>query len=401
MSRVRVLHFINSFAVGGTERHVINLLRAHDDSRFDASIGCLGQDRAFAAELAGTAGRIADFPISRLYGPATWRQQLRLAAHLRARRMQIVHSYGFYANCFAIPAARLAGVPAIVASIRDTGAGWTDNQKRFERWILRMTDSIMTNADAVRELLAAQGCDPDKITVIPNGIDIERFAAAGAKSSLRADFDIPADARLVGVIARIDAVKGLEYFVDAAGRVARSHPDVRFVIVGHASQQPDDQEYLRMLRNRSREHGLEGRLVFTGNRTDVPGVLAELDISVLPSLTEGLPNAVLEAMAAGTPVIATRVGGVPEIIEYGTTGLLVPPRDAEALAGAIARTLDQPDLAQEWAKRARQQVMSQYSRERMARRTEDHYLELLRRRAGRGAKFPEPPLNAGERAANG
>lgn len=400
MSRIRVLHFVTSFAVGGTERHVTNLLRAHDGERFDASIGCLGQDRTLASEIAGIAGKIAEFPIRRLYGPATWRQQLRFASHLRARRVQIVHSYGFYANCFAIPAARLAGVPVIIASIRDTGAGWTANQKRFERMILRLSDSIMTNADAVRDVLVGDGYDGDKITVIPNGIDVERFADVGAMSSLRADFDIPDSARLVGVIARIDAVKGLEYFIDAAAVVARSHPDVRFVIVGDASPQPEHQDYLRMLEARRHELGLDDRLILTGNRTDVPGILAELDLSVLPSLTEGLPNAVLEAMAACTPVIATRVGGVPEIIEYGTTGLLVPSRDAAALADAINRSLDQPDIAQERAQRAREQVIAQYSRERMARRTEDHYLELLRDRVEHGA-LPEPPLSAGERPANG
>ena len=129
---------------------------------------------------------------------------MRAAAYMKKTRIQVLHAYGFYANCFAIPAARVAAVPAIVGSIRDIRTTWTPNQRRVERWACKLAHSVVTNAEAAKASLLDEGYDSTKIMVIPNGIDFERFCSPARQSTVRADFGIPADARLVGVVARID-----------------------------------------------------------------------------------------------------------------------------------------------------------------------------------------------------
>jgi len=375
MQKIRIVHFVTSFAVGGTERHITNVLRGHDRHRFDPLIACLQGGGAFLSELEGLTAGIREFPISRLYGPRAWAQQLRAAAYLKKQRVDIVQAYGFYSNCFIIPAARLAGVPVIIASIRDTGTPWTTAQRRVERVICRLAHSVMTNAEACKDMLVEQGYDPTKIRVIPNGIDIDGLRARNGKSTLRADLGIEADAPLIGTIARIDECKGLEYFIDAAALVSPQRPEARFVIVG--GNAPSHAEYRRALEERGRDRELNGKLFFAGSRTDVPELLRELEVSVLSSVTEGLPNAVLESMAAGVPVVATRVGGVPEIITDGLDGFTVPSKDPESLAAAINRLLASAEMRRVVAQQGSHTVEMKFTRERMVRATEEHYLRLF------------------------
>jgi glycosyltransferase involved in cell wall biosynthesis len=177
-------------------------------------------------------------------------------------------------------------------------------------------------------------------------------------------------------------VKGLEDFLDAAALVARRNGAARFLIVGDGHVCRDgavvpDAEYRQALEARARRLGLGDRVVFTGVRLDVPEVLAQVAVSVLPSLSEGLSNVVIESMAAGVPVVATRVGGTPELVEEGRTGLLTPPRDPVALAGAICRVLEDRELASRFGQAGRRRIAEHFSLERMVRDTEGLYERLL------------------------
>jgi glycosyltransferase involved in cell wall biosynthesis len=165
-------------------------------------------------------------------------------------------------------------------------------------------------------------------------------------------------------------MKGIEYFLDAAAIVASRFPDVRFLIVGDGANRSQLQE-------RSQKLGLDQRVVFTGFRTDVPELLSEATLSVLPSLSEGLSNSLLESMAAGVPVIAAKVGGNPEIVEHGVSGLLVPPRDAAALAGAMSNLLADADLTSRLGQAGRRRVSELFSMERSVGETERFYERLM------------------------
>lgn len=385
---IKLLKFVANFGIGGTEQHVVSLGRALDSSRFELHFACLRRWGHFLKEIETCQIPLTEYKISSLYSPQAFRQQLRFASYLRQNRMRIVHSYNFYPNVFAIPAARLAGVPVIVASIRDTGVYLTPRQRRAQKFICRLADRILVNAEAVRQWLIAEGYQPKKIAVIRNGIDLFRFAKKDRNGNLRQEFGLPAHAPLVAVLSRLTRLKGFEDFLEAAAIVAAHFQEARFLVMGDHFIVRDgaiveDIAYRRELQSYAARLGIGGRVIFTGYRLDVPEVLSEVAVSVLPSLSEGLSNAVLESMAAGVPVVATRVGGSPEVIEEGITGLLVPPRNPAALARAICRLLENPELASTFGQAGRQRVAECFSLERMVRETECFYLNLLKKQARR------------------
>jgi L-malate glycosyltransferase len=388
--RTRLLKFVNAFGMGGTERHVVNLGRAIDPEKFDIHLACFKRWGHFLQEVETRHLPILEYPIDSLYNHRTLRHQVRFALDIRRRRIQIVHAYNFYPNVFAVPVARVAGTPVVLASIRDTGVYLTPRQKRVQRLACRMADRIVVNAEAVRRWLLEEGYPGEKIVVIRNGVDTSRFGGTRDGERLRRVLGLPPRVPLVAVLSRLHHMKGLDYFLEAAATVAGRHPNVRFLIVGDRFAMKDgvvvsDGAYRSDLEGRARRLGIGERVVFTGFRIDVPDLLAETAISVLPSLSEGLPNTVLESMAAGVPVVATRVGGIPEVIEDGTSGLLVPPRDTATLVRAIDTLLEDPDLARRIGEAGRRRVAERFSLEVMARDTERLYTDLLQKRRAKGA----------------
>src|SRR5437899_3850364 len=380
--KIRLLEFVAAFAIGGTERHVVNLCRALDRARFEVSFGCLKRWGDLLQEIDTDRTPVSEYRIRSLYPHRMLRAQVRFARDLRRKRVQIVHTYNVYANIFGVPAARLAGTPLVVASIRDTGIYLTPLQRCVQRQVCRMADCILVNAEAVRRWLEEQGFPPEKMAVIANGVDLTRFRGRRRDGALRRSLGLPEAAPLVAVFSRLDPNKGLEFFLKAAALLASRHPEVRFLIVGDRFVVKEgvivrDAEHLGELMSLVRRLGLEGRVAFTGFRMDVPEILAEVSVSVLPSLSEGLSNAVLESMAAGVPVVATRVGGTPEAIDDGVSGLLVPARDATALASAVGQLLERPDLARRIGQAGREQVERRFSLERMARATQRLYADML------------------------
>jgi len=375
--RIKLLAFTWVFAIGGTERHLMQLMQGLDNSRFELQFACFKRWGQFLPEVDARGVPISEYPVRRLYGARTLAQQLRFARDLRRRGVQIVHTYGFYPNVFAIAAARLARSPVVVASIRDTGYSLTARQRRVQRLACRLAHHVLVNAEAVKRWLVEDGYDGGKISVIRNGLDPSSFVGAGG-ASLRTELSLPAGAPLVAMVSRLNRLKGVDDFLQAAARTADRFEDVRFLIVGDNGT-PDGSDYRRELERRVAQLGLERRVVFTGFRLDVPRLLSEVAISVLPSLSEGLPNTILEAMAAGVPVVATRVGGTAELVEDGVTGLLVPPGDPAALAKAIEQLLAEPQQARRFGRAGRQRVIEEFSLERMVRQTEDLYLKLLER----------------------
>jgi len=387
--RVRLLKFLADFAFGGTERQVANLVQGLDASKFELHAGCFNSLGPLLNELRDRGVPLAEYRINCLYNHRAAKQVLRLAAYIRRARIQIVHSYGFYSNVFAIPAARLAGAPIVVASIRDTGDVWTPWQRRAQRLACRLADRILVNAEAVRKQLISEGYDPRKISVIGNGIVLPGPRPTAGGPGLHQEFGLPPGAPLVAVVSVLRRMKGIEYFLQAAQLLARRFPDARFLVVGDSvlgqegtEERIGDGAYRAELERYARSLGLAGRLVFTGFRLDVAALLFEVSVSVLPSLSEGLSNVLLESMAVGVPVVATRVGGNPEAVDDEVTGLLVPPRNAPALADAIGRLLADPALAARLGQAGRRRVAERFSVEAMVRATEDLYLSLLPRAAG-------------------
>jgi glycosyltransferase involved in cell wall biosynthesis len=367
--RINLLQILTSFQIGGTERQVANLALGVDSSKFALHLACLRNFGELLADLERLHVPRPEFRIGKLYEPWTVWQALRLARYLRANRIQIVHSYGFYPNVFTVPVAKLVGAPIIVASIRDTGNLLTPMQTRLQKLVCRFADCVLVNAEAIRENLLEQGYDPSKIVVIRNGIVMARFAKREPNERLRRDLGIPLSARLVAVFSRLNRMKGVQYFLDAAIVLAARFPDVWFLVAGDGGSRNELEEHARQL-------GLGQRIVFTGFRTDVPDLLSEATISVLPSLSEGTSNTLLESMAAGIPVIATRVGGNIEVVEDEVSGLLVPPRDSAALVAATGRLLEDPGMALRLGQAGLRRVSEIYSISGSIHQTELLYQRL-------------------------
>jgi len=371
LPRIKVLEFVTGFHVGGTEQHVAHLATRLDSSRFDVHIACLQRGGALYGDMASCGLPLTSYPIKGFLRPRTLRQQLRFAAYLRHQAIDIVHAYGFYPIVFAVPVARLAGSKVVLASIRDSGDPWTRAQRLVQTCASRLAHCILVNATAVRGRLRAGGHARRPIALIRNGVDIDRFAPRPPDEALRSTLGLPPRAPLVVAVSRLNPMKGIDDYVKSMALLAGRFPEARFVIVGEGASRRELEEQARLL-------GLAGRVVFTGTRLDVAAILSQAAISVVPSLSEGLSNVVLESMAAGLPVVATRVGGTPEILDDGVTGLLVPPCDAPALAGAIGRLLGDQALAKRLGEAARAQAVNRFSMHHMVRQTEDLYRALLR-----------------------
>jgi glycosyltransferase involved in cell wall biosynthesis len=281
---------------------------------------------------------------------------------------------------FAVPPARLAA-PVVIASIRDRGPYLTSMQKRVQRYACQFADCVLVNADAVKDWLVGEGYDPAKIVVIRNGVDLTRFDRPAERDRIRHELGLAAATPIVAVVSRLARFKGLEQFLEAAAALTPRFPDVRFVIAGETA--PSETAFLTALQNRAKELRISDRVIFTGLRSDVPALLSGVDVAVMPSLNEALSNVLLESMAAGRPVVATRVGGTPEALIDGDNGLLVPPGDPAKLAVSIATLLNDRVLAERLGRAARHRIADHFSVDRMVQATERLYLDLLERK-GKG-----------------
>ena len=369
---IRVLKFLAYLAIGGSERQVFNIRQGLDRSRFDLHLGCFGRfDEQIPFDLSGTPLEV--YQIGKLYGPKALKECFKFRRYLRRHRIDVVHAYNFYANVFAVPAARLARVPVVLASIRDTGEIWTANQRAVNRMACRLADRVVVNAETIKRGLVEEGYPPEQVVVVHNGIICPPIQDSD-DHVLHRELGISPNDLLIGVVCRIARVKGLEYFLDAARDIIARVPKARFVVIGDNAFNP---EYREELKEQAIRLGMKDRVIFTGFRLDVQKILSSLAVSVLPSLKEGLSNSLLESMAAGVPVVATNVGGNPEVVIDGETGLLVPPKNPAALAEAICRVLLTPGLRQSFGQAGRRRVLEQFSNERMVRTVERLYGDLL------------------------
>jgi glycosyltransferase involved in cell wall biosynthesis len=337
-----------SFDAGGTEHQMTELIRRIDPRLFAVHVAALSGRGSLRSRVEGT-WPIAEFPVTSLKSPTLLRQMWGFAAWLRARDVQVVQACDFYANVFALPAAALARVPVRVGARRDVFIPErTPGQELLQRISYQFAHQVVANSSAAADRLIEEGVPDWRIANIANGIDLSRFAAPAAT----------AHRRVVTTVANLRPGKGHDVLLKAAARVVRRIPDVQFRIVGDGSRRQELERQAAALR-------ISAQVAFLGHRDDVPAVLHGSDLFAFPSFMEASPNAVIEAMAAGLPIVATRAGGIPEVIEHERNGLLVPPGDDRALAAAILRLIERPQQASELAEAARRTVESRFSFDRM------------------------------------
>jgi glycosyltransferase involved in cell wall biosynthesis len=361
--------FTDSFIHGGTERQFVAALRFLDRGKYDLLVGCLKRRGPFLSAVEAMGIPVTEFLISSLGRWSTFVRMRELARFLRRERVALVHTFDYYTNMFAIPAARMARVPVVLASRRNLA----HNRNAMERVALglvcRMAHGIVANSTLAARIAAGAG---GKVTVIPNAIDLQEYEIAEPRGELRARLGL-SEGLLVGVLAALRPEKGHRTFLSAAAAVAKSEPRAHFVLIGEGPER-------EMLEAMAREFGIAGRVIFAGDQRNVAEWLTALDVAVLPSDAESLPNALLEAMACGLPAVATRVGGVPDVVVEGSTGWLVPPKDPGAMAEKILMLLADPAARRTMGAAGRARIEQQFTPARVKQKLEALYDRKLRER---------------------
>ena len=358
---------ISSFDRGGTERQMTELVRRLDRTRFDVHVVCFRKSGPWLPVVDAHASSVTEFPLRSLKSFSTARQIAALAGWFRTIEVDLVHTWDIYANLVALPAAALARVPVRIGSRRGIASPIAvRGALRLQRLAYRAAHRVVANAAAAARQLQLEGVDAAAVTVIPNGIVIEGPPAGAASQA----------APIVITVANLRAGKGHDVLLRAAAQVVAAHPAVRFQFVG-------DGPLRGALEAQARELGIAAQVEFLGHRDDVNALLRRSTVFAFPSLMEAFPNGVMEAMAVGLPVVASNVGGIPELVDDGRNGLLVPAGDADGLASVINRLLGDPVQARIWGDAARQTIAAGYSFERMTRAFEGLYQRELAARHGR------------------
>ena len=360
MSGIRIFLLTGSFTFGGTERYIFNLLRHINKEKFNITVGCFRQEGHFTPPsdiesvvfpLRGLRWFLTDLPIL-----------VRLICFLKQRNFDLIYATHFQTNVYLSLASIFCRKPALVIGYRGINRMQGSFGKIITRICTGLAAIVLVNSDAARRTLSDQVAAPrTKIRVVHNGIEYK--SSDGEKKN---PLDL-SKVKTIGTIGRMHRLKGHRVLLEAYRRLESIFPDTRLIFVG-------DGEERMALEQRARELGVSSKVLFTGFQADIESVLREIDIFVLPSITESFPNALLEAMAHGIPSIATRVGGTMEIVEDGKDGLLVDPGDAEQLSSAISAVLKDSSLSMRLASAGRKKAAF-FSMDRMIRETESVLVE--------------------------
>jgi len=370
VKKLNVLQVIPALGFGGAERQVVTLAGGLDRSRYAPIVCCLRRRGPLAATLDEQGIPVIELRWRTRYLPISL---LRLILLMRSLQVDIVHTHLFEAGLWGRIAAKLAGICIIV----HTEHGLNPWKKRqhiwYERLADRFTDKRITVSEDIRQSrIHREGLSPENLVVIPNTIDLAHFdpTLIHAPETTRQRLGLRGSNAVVGTVARLSHEKGITYLLRAAETVARACPDVHFLIVGDGPLR----ESLEVL---AEQVGLRNSVVFTGARSGIRELLAVMDVFVLPSLREGIPVSLLEAMAMKRAVIATDVGGTPEVLRNNSGGILVPPADVGVLAEAMIGLLQDPQRRTRLGEAARERVRETFSSEVCIRQIEHLYEELL------------------------
>ncbi len=361
---MRVCYLIDRLIRGGTELHLLRLIRSLDRAKVQPFLCLLDGEDDESQALEPDDCPVLRLGVKSLHSPSTFVRAVRFARFLRRERIDIVEVYFPDSTYFGALTAKLAGVPHVIGTRRNLGHWMRPIDRFVGRFFRRLISVTVANCEVCRRAVIEQErAAPDSVVVLQNGLDIERFADIPPL-----DATVNGRPRYVGMVANLRPVKGPDVFLRAAATVIRSHPNTIFRIAGTG-----DIESARQL---AEQLGIADRVEFLGRVEDIPAFLADIDVAVLTSRSEGLSNSLLEYMAAGRPIVATAVGGNVELIEDGVTGLLVPAGDPEALAEGIDRLLQTSTLAVALGVAARMKACAEYSSEAMMRQYERFYCDL-------------------------
>lgn len=362
-----ILYLSTSSGPGGAERVISNLASSLDPDRY-RPILCLFRPGWIQERSENRGVRTYIIPT---HGMTDWRWALRIRQLLREEKVNLIHAHEFDANVQGTFAATIAGIP-LIATVHGKNYFWERLRRRLAyRWVSRRTTMVTVSQNLKDFVIEKVGVSPDRLKVVYNGVEALPHCDEADVTECRRELGLPESDRVVGVVGNLYPVKGHQYLIDGIPSILNKCPNTSFIFAGRGQLEAELKEQVNRL-------GLDKRVHFLGLRQDIPRILALLDIFVLPSLSEGLSMAILEAMIAGKPVIATQVGGNPELVVDGETGFLVPPRDSQALASKIATLLTNRQQAIQFAERGKRRAEGQFSLGTMVKTYQTLYDERLR-----------------------
>ena len=369
--KINIMHVLPSLEIGGMENGVVNLVNNLDDEIFENSICCLESEGPMKNRL--FPGKAKVFLMNIKPG-IQYGLPFKLAKLFRKENIDIVHTHNFDSGLYGILGAKIGKVPVIVHGEHGSFLQNSPRRNQIGKWVCRKSDYIITMSSNLEEKLKSEWqIVDDKISYILNGLDYNKFAKSDKSDSLKNNLGINPDSIVIGTVGRLVPVKDYATLIDAFALLKKRVQKSQLVFIG-------DGPLKNNLIEQAKKLGILDSVKMLGTRDDVAELLHIFDVFCLTSLTEGNSNTILEAMAAGLPIVATNVGGTPEIIQSGVNGILVPPRDPNALMEAIHKVITNRTLASQFGTSAQQWVQKERSLERMVQQYMDVYQSLLRKK---------------------
>lgn len=371
--KINVLHIVQHATGGGIIRQLFNLLQAYDKETISPMVCCIGSK--------GTTGNLIEASgiefkaLNRGRNDRLIPRVVRLLCGLmKERQIHIVRTHGYGANLNGRIAALLCGIPC-VPSVHNVYTKERKIHRRIANNLLgRITDNVVAVSEAVREdVIRFDRVDRSKIMVLRNGVDTEMFRPEENAEGIRRELGIGDNDRVIGFVGRLVPAKGLTYLIEAFAELKKEIGHVKLLIVGRGALLGD-------LREMAAKKALQDDIIFTGERSDISAILSCLDMFVMSSEREGLPNALLEAMAVAIPPVVTTAGGMREVVQDGVTGLVVPVADSAALSLGMKRLLLDKDSARAMGRAARAHIEKNFSIRATAHMWEELYREMLKKK---------------------
>jgi glycosyltransferase involved in cell wall biosynthesis len=365
MQPINILHVISKLPVGGVENQLFMVLRKYDRGKLCPHVCSLSDKGEIGKEIEDYG--IEVIPLNKLKHRFDWTIVKDIYNLIKTRNVKIIRTHQYHANLYGRLAAWLARVPCIVASVHNV---YTIDRKFHRRlinnFLARCSDVVVAVSETVKkDVLTYDGLPDNRVRVIYNGIDTERFLNLDG-SLIRSAFGISSEAPVVGTVGRLTLQKGQKYLLDAVSMLKEKFHQIVLLIIGDGPMRDELENHIRSL-------GIDKNVILLGTRRDIPQLLSAMDIFVLPSLWEGLPNALIEAMAAGKAIIATDIPPIREIINSEKIGILVPVKDSKAIGSSIELLLNNKTLTDNFGKSAKDRAFSYFNIET----TVDRYINLF------------------------
>jgi len=361
-SQIRIWYLIGTLSVGGAERTLVDLANELDREQFSVTIWTI-------AEPGPLASAVKDHVALRSLG-ATSKVDigapLRFASVLRREKPDILQSFLFYDNTLATIAGVVSPQTTVITGVRAVPNNPSRVRTAVRHLTPRLADHIVSNSKAGAEFICEHGADPDRVSVVHNGRDLAAYRNGTATPELRSELGIPPEGPVVGTVGRLIERKGHYDLLEAWPLVRADHPDARLLIVGDGPERDG-------LEARARELGIWESVHLPGTRDDIPALLDLMDVFAFPSHFEGLPGALLEAMAAGLPIVATPVDGNAELLDDGESGVFVPVEDAELLGNRIKQLLFDQEYSHKLGQSASHIANKEFTLQRMTKAFEQLY----------------------------